>query len=109
MSNHINFIINSSMLKFKEIKRAIIHPGEHDSSPILRSNHPNQQITFKTIKQQNECSPFQKRQLDEAFVGRCDTDKKVTPGLSEFNVRSETKENQPKNIYYNRAAEFNEN
>lgn len=42
------------MLKFKEIKKSIIHTGEHDASPIASSKKYfdlNHQISFKTIKQ----------------------------------------------------------
>jgi hypothetical protein len=42
------------MLKFKEIKKSIIQPQEHNASPILLSKKcydTNHQISFKNIKQ----------------------------------------------------------
>ena len=98
------------MLKFKEIKKSIIHPNEHNASPIILSKKcydNNHQISFKTIKHYQECSPFAKRQLNEGFHQKFDTDKKNHgPTLTEFNIKSETKENNPKCLYYNRMADI---
>lgn len=100
------------MLKFKEMKKNIMQPREKHVSPMLDSKKCGElttQLSFKSIKQHHECSPLARNQQAGVHQGKYDTEvKKTVSAFTEFEFKSDSKENNAKHLYYNRGATFGE-